>query len=94
MKNLFSQHPRESVDETWWEHCRFSASIGFRLLWTSICFLIHSIFPFIGPKKKYNLEDSSKWLNNKNENRELKRLKKIEINEYGDNDWATLPHDE
>ena len=94
MKNPFSTHPRESVGETWWEHCSFSSGIGLRLLWTSICFMTHSIFPFIGPKKKYNLEDSSEWLNSKNENRELKRIKKIETNVYGDDDWATPPYDE
>ena len=74
MYNPFTKHPKETVGETWWEHCKFSASIGFRLLWTSICFITHSIFPFIGPNKKYNLTDSSKWLYDKNENREKKKI--------------------
>tara|TARA_B100000073_G_C23707531_1_gene562893 strand:- start:154 stop:399 length:246 start_codon:yes stop_codon:yes gene_type:complete len=75
MFNPFTKHPRETVGETWWEHCRFSCGIGIRLFITSVCFIIHGLFPFVEIKSKYNLEDSSEWLWNKNKNREIKRKK-------------------
>tara|TARA_B100000287_G_scaffold316439_1_gene300042 strand:- start:846 stop:1079 length:234 start_codon:yes stop_codon:yes gene_type:complete len=73
MHNPFTKHPRESVGESWWEHCKFSCGIGIRLLLTSLYFITHGMFPFIELTKKYNLEDSSQWLYNKNWNREKKR---------------------
>ena len=75
MYNPFTKHPRENVGETWWEHCKFSTGIGLRLLLTSLYFIIHGMFPFIEINRKYNLEDSSEWLWNKNKNREQKRNK-------------------
>ena len=76
MHNPFTKHPRETVGETWWQHCKFTFSIGVRLYFTSIYFMIHGLFPFIELHKKYNLMDTSMWLNSKNKNRELKRGKK------------------
>ena len=73
MYNPFKKHPRETVGETWFEHFIFTISIGFRLLFTSLYFITHGIFPFIEITKKYNLMDTSKWLNLKNKNRELKK---------------------
>ena len=73
MYNPFTKHPRETVGETWWEHFKFSAGIGIRLLFTSLYFLTHAIFPFIEVHKKYNLTCASEWLFNKNWNREAKR---------------------
>ena len=81
MQNPFTKHPKESVGETWWEHCKFSTGIGIRLFTTSLYFIIHGLFPFIELKKKYNLEDSSEWLFNKNWNREAKR-KNIEPSDW------------
>ena len=46
MNNPFTKHPKETVGETWWEHCMFSCGIGIRLLLTSMYFLVHGIFPF------------------------------------------------
>ena len=74
MYNPFTKHPRETVNETWWEHCKFSAGIGIRLLLTGLYFIIHGLFPFMEITRKYNLEESSEWLWNKNKNREEKRL--------------------
>ena len=73
MHNPFTKHSRESVDESWWQHCVFSCGIGIRLFLTSIYFLVHGIFPFIELHTKWNLECASKWLNGKNDNRETKK---------------------
>ena len=73
MYNPFTKHPRENVSETWWQHCVFSCSIGIRLFFTSIYFLVHGLFPFIEVHKKWNLECASEWLNKKNDNRETKK---------------------
>ena len=74
MYNPFTKHPRESVGETWWEHCQFSCGIGIRLFLTSIYFSVHALFPFIQLHTKWNLECASKWLNKKNDNRRLKNV--------------------
>ena len=66
--NPFTKHPN-SVGETWFQHFKFSAKIGIRLLVSSLYFLIHATFPFIELYKKYNLMDTSKWLNKKNKRR-------------------------
>ena len=75
MYNPFTKHPKETVGENWWEHLIFSCGIGFRLFLTSMYFLVHGIFPFIELHTKWNLECASKWLNNKNKNRETKKHK-------------------
>jgi len=75
--NPFTKHPRETVGETWWQHFKFTVSIGVRLYFTSIYFMIHGLFPFIELHKKYNLMDTSMWLNNKNKNREKKKTNEI-----------------
>ena len=71
--NLFTKHPRDNANETWWEHFKFTFKIGIRLLLTSIYFITHGIFPFIKINKKYNLTDTSKWLNLKNKNRQKQK---------------------
>ena len=83
MHNPFKKHPEDNAGETWWEHCKFSVSIGFRLLLTSLYFIIHGFFPFIEINRKYNLIDSSNWLFDKNMNREIKKDKKSEEVESG-----------
>ena len=75
MYNPFTKHPQDTVGETWYEHFKFSAGIGLRLLITSIYFLVHATFPFIELKRKYNLMDTSSWLSEKNFDREIKRNK-------------------
>jgi hypothetical protein len=70
--NPFTKHPH-SVGETWYQHFKFSVKIGIRLLVSSLYFLLHATFPFIELYKKYNLMDTSKWLNDKNKNREKQK---------------------
>mgnify|MGYP003112785800 CR=1 FL=1 len=74
MKNPFTNHPN-SVGETWYQHFKFSISIGIRLLSSGLYFIVHSIFPFIELHKKYNLSDTSLWLHEKNFDREFKKNK-------------------
>ena len=69
MLNLFTKHPRENADETWWKHCKFACGIGLRLYLTSFIFIIHGIFPFIKIPKWVNLTDSAMYLLKENEKR-------------------------
>lgn len=43
---LFNQHPR-NVNETYWQHLRFSLSCGVCMVLAGFACLIHAIFPFI-----------------------------------------------
>ena len=70
MLNLFTKHPRENADETWWKHCKFACGIGLRLYLTSFIFIIHGIFPFIKIPKWVNLTDSALYLLQENEKRD------------------------
>ena len=72
MHNPFSKHPRETVNESWGEHCYFAIGVGVRLIFTSIIFIVHGIFPFIAIPKWLNLEESIRFLKIENENRENK----------------------
>ena len=69
MLNLFTKHPRENADETWWKHCKFACGIGLRLYLTSFIFIIHGVFPFIKIPKWVNLTDSANYLLNENKKR-------------------------
>ena len=73
MYNPFTKHPRECVNETWWEHCQFALNVGIRLIFTSLIFIIHGIFPFIEIPRWLNLEDSILFLDKENSNREIKK---------------------
>ena len=77
MHNPFTKHPRENANETWWEHCQFTLSVGIRLIFTSLIFILHGIFPFISIPKWLNLEESIRFLKKENEYRE-KNGKKLE----------------
>tara|TARA_Y100001963_G_scaffold66431_1_gene92587 strand:+ start:605 stop:826 length:222 start_codon:yes stop_codon:yes gene_type:complete len=70
MGNLFTKHPKENSNETWWEHFQFAFSVGIRLIFTSIIFIIHGIFPFISIPKWLNLEESIRFLEQENKYRE------------------------
>ena len=67
--NPFTKHPTDNAGESWWVHCKFSVSIGFRLLLTSFYFIIHGLFPFIKIPKWVNLTDSALYLLNENKKR-------------------------
>ena len=73
MYNPFTKHPKENVDETWWQHCQFAVNVGIRLIFTSIIFIVHGIFPFIEIPRWLNLEDSITFLDRENYNRETKK---------------------
>ena len=70
MYNPFTKHPKENVNETWWEHCQFAVNVGIRLIFTSIIFILHGIFPFIEIPRWLNLEESIRFLKRENEYRE------------------------
>lgn len=46
MKNWFTEHPH-SVNETYWQHMRFSFISAMRLLKAGIAAIIHAVFPFL-----------------------------------------------
>ena len=75
MYNPFTKHPRETVNETWGQHCYFAVGVGIRLIFTSLIFIVHGIFPFISIPKWLNLEESMRFLNKENKNREKKHSK-------------------
>ena len=70
MVNPFTNHPRKCSNESWWQHFQFAFSVGFRLIFTSIIFMIHGIFPFVSIPKWLNLEESIRFLKQENEYRE------------------------
>ena len=67
--NLFTKHPRENANETWWQHLKFATHIGFRLFFTSFYFLVHGVFPFIKIPKWINISCTAKYLLNENKKR-------------------------
>ena len=75
MYNPFTKHPRETVNETWGQHCYFAVGVGIRLIFTSLIFIIHGIFPFISIPKWLNLEESIRFLDRENIDRETKHSK-------------------
>tara|TARA_Y100001963_G_C6506556_1_gene320209 strand:+ start:133 stop:369 length:237 start_codon:yes stop_codon:yes gene_type:complete len=75
MRNLFTKHPKETVGETWRQHCYFAIGVGFRLIFTALIFIIHGVFPFIAIPKWLNLEESIRFLARENKNREIKHSK-------------------
>ena len=86
MYNPFTEHPKETVGETWGQHCYFAVTVGIRLIFTSLIFIIHGIFPFISIPRWLNLEESIRFLKKENDYREHRDF---ETNEFGDDDWAT-----
>ena len=75
MYNPFTEHPKETVGETWGQHCYFAVSVGIRLIFTSLIFILHGIFPFISIPKWLNLEESIRFLDKENIDRETKHSK-------------------
>ena len=75
MHNPFTYHPKKNGDETWWKHFKFALGVGIRLIFTSLIFIIHGIFPFISIPKWLNLEESIRFLDKENMDRETKHSK-------------------
>ena len=46
MKNWFTDHPR-AVNETYWQHMRFSARCASKLFLASMAGFAHAVFPFL-----------------------------------------------
>ena len=75
MYNPFTKHPKDTVGETWRQHCYFAVGVGIRLIFTSLIFIVHGLFPFISIPKWLNLEESIRFLARENKDRESKHLK-------------------
>ena len=75
--NPFTKHPRV-VDETYFEHMKCAFKFFYTLFGLSLAALVHAVFPF--------------WFENTASNG-IKKLndcmqdRKLEINEFGDDDW-------
>ena len=72
MYNPFTKHQRDAGGETWGQHCYFAIGVGIRLIFTSLIFIVHGIFPFISIPRWLNLEESIRFLEKENNNRETK----------------------
>ena len=70
MYNPFTKHPNNNGNETWGQHCYFAVGVGVRLIFTSLIFIVHGMFPFISIPKWLNLEESIKFLKTENDYRE------------------------
>tara|TARA_B100000131_G_scaffold155566_1_gene151010 strand:+ start:470 stop:703 length:234 start_codon:yes stop_codon:yes gene_type:complete len=69
MKNPFTYHPKRCVNETWFQHCKFTLHVALRLFITAFIFIVHGFFPFIAIPKWLNLEDTIKFLKEENKDR-------------------------
>ena len=69
MYNPFTKHPKENNMKNWWCHCKSALCVGIRLLFTSLVFIVHGIFPFIKIPKWLNLTDSANFLLEENKKR-------------------------
>ena len=66
MKNPFTTHPA-SNGKTWREHAKFAMKASLRLGLTSVCFMLHGLFPFIPVPGSYNFECTIEYLENMND---------------------------
>ena len=80
MYNPFTKHPKETVGESWGEHCYFAVGVGIRLIFTSLIFIVHGLFPIKSIPKWLNLEESIRFLAKENKNRESKHGEVIKRN--------------
>ena len=78
MHNPFTRHPLKNADESWWQHSKFAIGVGIRLIFTSLIFIIHGIFPFISIPRWLNLEESIRFLKKVNEYREKHGKKRLD----------------
>ena len=69
MYNPFTKHPKDCVNETWLQHFKFTLYLSSRLIFTSLIFIVHGIFPFIPIPKWVNLTDSANYLLDENKKR-------------------------
>ena len=67
--NIFNKHPKQNRFNSWWSHCKSATCVGIRLLFTSMIFIVHGLFPFIRIPKKLNLMQTALLLLEENEKR-------------------------
>ena len=63
--NTFTLHT-EQQGVTYDEHCCFALGIAWRLLNSVIAFVLHALFPFIGIERRYDLEATMDFLDERN----------------------------
>ena len=79
--NPFTKHP-SSVDETYFEHMWCACKFFVKLQLLSFAALVHSVFPFwFQTTASDGIIELSECMK--------KRNISYEINEFGDDDWAT-----
>ena len=70
MVGPFTKHPRRETGETWFQHFRFAVGVGLRMIITGIIFVAHGILPAIKIPAWLNLQETQKYLEKENEDRE------------------------
>lgn len=63
--NVFTEHTRKQ-GITYIEHWLFAMGIAARLLKSVIAFTLHAVFPFIDIDKKFDLEATARFIQEKN----------------------------
>jgi len=63
--NIFTEHT-QNQGVTYLEHWVFAMGIASRLLNSVIAFALHAIFPFINIKKELDLEETARFIYEKN----------------------------
>ena len=79
MYNPFIEHPNK-VNETYFEHMWCACKFFVKLQLLSFAALVHSVVPFLF---QTTASDGIKKLN------DCMQYRKLETNEFGDDDWAT-----
>lgn len=62
---LFTDHPQQQ-GISYKEHLDFSMGIALRLFTCTVTFALHAIFPFIGIKPKFDLEETARFIYERN----------------------------
>ena len=62
VRNPFTKHPK-SVGETYLQHLKIAILGSLRLGTSSMLFAIHGVFTFLPVPKPFDLESTTKWLN-------------------------------
>lgn len=64
--NIFTRHTQQQ-GVTYFEHLYFATGIAIRLATSVIAFALHGIFPFIDIRKELDLEETARFINEKND---------------------------
>ena len=63
--NPFTEHTRQQ-GVTYFDHCFFALGIAWRLMNSVLAFVLHAVFPFIGIERRYDLEETMDFLDERN----------------------------